>query len=118
MDSHEDSPNPPLVSRPSTAGQVSDDTVPETPDEGRITTEKTVGEEPTAESPLSRATTKEPVYLEGLPLVLVVACVTLVAFLILLDTSIIATVSMCAPHLGPRGRRCTVADLTGAVGNP
>jgi len=88
MDSRNDPSEQVSDSRPSTANEASDDTVTETADE------KTARDEPQEGNPITAATTNEPVYLEGLPLFLVVACVTLVCFLVLLDTSIIATVSI------------------------
>ena len=88
MDSRRDASGQASVSRPSSANETSDDTATETADE------KPVHDEPQEDNPITAATTNEPVYLEGLPLFLVVACVTLVCFLVLLDTSIIATVSI------------------------
>ncbi|KAB5566098.1 putative MFS multidrug transporter [Coniochaeta sp. 2T2.1] len=79
-------------SRPSSADETSDETITETADEGNDITEKTIGDKETEEAnPISTVSTREPQYLEGLQLVLVIACVTLVCFLVLLDTSIIAT---------------------------
>lgn len=80
------------VSRPSTAGEASEDTVAGAPDESHGSREKTLGDQPDQGNPLAPVTTNGAEYLEGVALVLVTACVTLVCFLVLLDTSIIATV--------------------------
>jgi hypothetical protein len=90
MDSHNVPPEELPRSRPS--NDTSDDTVTDTADEGQDVTEKTLGYKPQEDNAITAVTTNEPQYLEGLQLVLVVACVTLVCFLVLLDTSIIATV--------------------------
>ncbi|OIW24685.1 hypothetical protein CONLIGDRAFT_657275 [Coniochaeta ligniaria NRRL 30616] len=118
MDSH-NAPSEKLpVSRPSTANDTSDDTVTETADEGLGVTEKTLGDEPQEDATITAVTTNEPQYLEGLPLVLVVACVTLVCFLVLLDTSIIATDNRPIPLLPDVGWYGGAYQLAGATLQP
>lgn len=85
------------ISRPSSANDTSDDKAESSTDEGV----GPVSELKTAD-PLrpgtGTAADQEPEqgYLEGIQLGIVTACVTLVCFLVLLDTSIIATVSIAS----------------------
>lgn len=74
------------ISRPSSANQTSD--------ESSTFTDMPLGDKPDEDTAAAADTHSqhEHQYLEGLQLVLVIACVTLVCFLVLLDTSIIATV--------------------------
>lgn len=101
------------ISRPSSANDTSDDTITETADESQDVTEKTLGDKLQDGNTLTTVTTNEPKYLEGLPLVLAVACVTLVCFLVLLDTSIIATVRDKNTRMAIED----LADTTDALGN-
>lgn len=114
MNSHKDPSEKLSVSRPSTANEASEDTATETADDGYGVGEKALGDKPQEDNPIAPVTTNDPVYLEGLPLVLVVAAVTLVCFLVLLDNAILATVRI---PLGPE-RRWTSLMSWMLPGNP
>jgi hypothetical protein len=79
-----------LVSQPT--NEPYDLSITEPVDEHGADREKFLSAKAPGDKPAVTADISGPQYLEGLPLLLVVGSVTLVCFLVLLDTSIIATV--------------------------